>query len=272
MKAGFRTRLIIAGIAALAAVCPLRASATDVPVDLELVLAVDTSASMMPDEQRLQRLGYVEAFRSPQVLDAIRSGPHGRIAVAYVEWADEHVQKLAVPWTLIDSASSALSFATVLADAPLSREFGTSISAALRFSGDQFEGNGFAGEREAIDLSGDGPNDLGGPVEAARDAVVARGITINGLPIMIRMRWGGGLYGIEGLDSYFEDCVIGGPGAFVVPVKKARGFAEAIKRKLVLEISGSPGVKVMTVAEMRRPERMDCLSGENAGGRLRPAR
>jgi hypothetical protein len=271
METTLRTPIVALAVALVLAGTGARAAEDEIPVDLELVLAVDVSASMTRDEQELQRQGYVEAFRSRRVLNAIRSGAHGRIAVAYVEWADEGNQQLVLPWTLVDSADSASRFAEALAAAPIGREFGTSISGAVRFARGQFESNGYAGERQAIDVSGDGPNNLGPPVDGARDAAVADGVTINGLPIMIRLRWGAGLYSIEGLDYYFEDCVIGGPGAFVVVVKSDREFASAIERKLVLEISGGPTATVMPVAAFRRPQRMDCMSGERNGGRLLPA-
>ena len=259
-------------VAAIVLACAESCLAADeTPVDLELVLAVDISASMTPDEQQFQRQGYVQALRSPRVLNAIRSGALGRIAVAYVEWADEGIQRVVVPWTIVDGEDSALDFSNALEGAPIGREFGTSISAALRFSNDQFSVNNYVGERRAVDVSGDGPNNLGPSVEATRDEVVGDGVTINALPIMIRPRWGQGLYSIEGLDHYFEDCVIGGPGAFVVSVDRKEDFGSAIERKLVLEISNGIEATIVPVAEFRREERIDCMSGEKGEGRLSPA-
>jgi hypothetical protein len=224
---------------------------------------------MTDDEQYLQRQGYVAAFQSPQVLTAIRSGPLRRIAVAYVEWGDPKSQKIVLPWTVIEDKTSAMEVAFVLADARLNHFFGTSIAGALTYAGALFDGNGYAGERRVIDISGDGPNNLAPPVVPARDAVVARGITINGLPIMTHLTWGDGLYGIEGLDFYFEDCVIGGPGAFAIAIKRREDIATAIRRKLVLDIVG-PSNAPQPIAFIERPKHMDCLAGENGSGRLQP--
>ena len=245
------------------------ASANDIPVDLELVLAVDVSASMSDDEQYLQRQGYVASFQSPQVLTAVRSGPLRRIAVTYVEWGDPRTQAIVLPWTLIEDKTSAMEVSFVLADAPINHFFGTSIAGALTYSGALFDGNGFAGERRVIDISGDGPNNLAPPVVPARDAVVVRGITINGLPIMTHLTWGGGLYSIEGLDFYFEDCVIGGPGAFVIPIRRREDIATAIRQKLVLDIAG-PNKGPEPIAFVDRPKHVDCLAGEKNSGRLLP--
>jgi hypothetical protein len=241
-------------------------------VDLLLVLAVDTSASISPRQRRLQRNGYVEAFRSSEITAAIRSGARGRIAVAYVEWAGKNTQHLTVPWTVIDGPEAANGFAERLAQSPLRRDFDTSLSGAIAFSMQLILASPFASERNLLDLSANGPNNTGAPVAAARDQAVAAGITINGLPVMTRIYWDGGLYSLEGLDAYFEDCVIGGPGAFILVVRHPEQFAAAIRRKLILEISGGPATLVP--ASFRtgqvRP-RVDCLAGENNLGRLLPA-
>src|SRR5262245_10333576 len=178
------------------------AAAADTPVDLELVLAVDVSRSMDSDEQALQRDGYVAAFRHKDVVDAIASGPNGRIAVSYVEWAGPNYQKTIVPWTIIDGEAVAHGFADRLAAAAITREHGTSISNGLIYVGPTFEGNGIAGSRRVIDVSGDGPNNVGMPVVAARDPLIAKGVTINGLPIMIKRPEG--FASIENLDIYYE--------------------------------------------------------------------
>jgi len=245
------------------------ATAEKLPVDLELVLAVDVSASMDRDEQRLQREGYVAAFRSPRVLQAIRSGPYGRIAVAYVEWGGPRSQDLVVPWELIDGDASAASVSRLLVQRPINHFTTTSISAALRFSVDLLDANGFASERQVIDISGDGPNDAGPPVAPARDAVIAEGVTVNGLPIMIHLASDNGQYSIEGLDLYYEDCVVGGPGAFVVAITALDQFAAAIERKLIMEIAGRLDVPT-PITEMQRRFRIDCLSGENSPTHLLP--
>lgn len=254
---GLLLRLLMA---VLALALPVRAGlAADMPVDLELVLAVDVSRSMDLDEQALQRNGYVEAFRHKEVIEAIGSGPEGRIAVSYVEWAGPSHQQVLVPWTVIDGEVSARAFAERLAGAPISRERGTSIANSLLFVGPTFEGNGMVGSRRVIDVSGDGPNNMGVPVLTARDPLVAQGVTINGLPIMIKRA--GGFASIENLDIYYEDCVIGGPGAFLVTVTDIRNLASAIRRKLVLEIASRP-VLLQKVAETIREPRIDCMIGE----------
>jgi hypothetical protein len=206
-------------------------------VDLQLVLAVDVSGSMDDDEHALQRDGYVSALSHPQVVQAIQGGYVGRIAVTYVEWAGTDSQVVAVPWRVISDQPTADTFAGELAKTPIAWIRGTSISGALAFAAGRFDGRGFESERRVIDISGDGPNNMGLPVDTVRDRVVARGIVINGLPVMIHPQRGG--WGIgEDLEPYYRDCVIGGRGSFVVPVTEAKQFARAVRRKLVLEIAG----------------------------------
>jgi hypothetical protein len=236
------------------------AAAEDVDVDMELVLAVDVSRSMDPGEQNLQRQGYIEAIQHPEVLAAIREGVLGRIAVTYGEWAGPGLQKVIVPWTLIDGADSAATFAGAIAARPISHLQGTSISGGLLFASGLFEASGFRSSRQIIDVSGDGPNNMGVPVLDARSLVLRRGITINGLPIMIHADYSGG-YSIPDLDIYYEDCVIGGPGAFLLTVESMEQIAEAIRRKLVLEIAGAPA-KILPAAFQGKAPRIDCLIGE----------
>jgi len=214
-------------------------AAAQTPVDLELVLAVDVSLSMDLDEQRLQRDGYVAAFRDPEVHAAIASGPHGRIAVTYVEWAGPPTQQVVVGWTVIDGAASAGAFADKLQAATISRARMTSISAALQFSGQLFETSGVRGIRRVIDVSGDGPNNAGVPVAPARDALVARGIVINGLPI-VNDRVNFGRPAERDLDQFYDDEVIGGPGAFLIPAEDFNAFSAAILNKLIREIAALP--------------------------------
>ena len=237
----------------------LPAWAADVPVDIELVLAVDISRSMDPDEQQLQREGYVAALTHPDVVAAIRAGARHRIALSYVEWAGPEVQSVVVDWRLIDGADSAQAFASELARAPIQAFRGTAIADGLAFSATRFDGNGYDAARRVIDVSGDGPNNMGMPVELARAAVVRQGITINGLPIMIKAP--GGFAAIADLDIYYEDCVIGGPGAFVIAVHAADQFAEAIRRKLVLEIADAAPRRIPANA-VKIAARIDCLIGE----------
>ena len=239
-----------------------------IAVDLELVLAVDISRSMDYDEQQLQRDGYVEALRHPEVVAAIRSGPIGRIAVTYVEWAGPLHQAMVVPWTMVASAAEAEAFAAAVGAAPLVRERGTSISEGLDFAAGLFAASGANGSRRAIDVSGDGPNNMGLPVVPVRDRIVAEGITINGLPILLKPASAIGPYNIPDLDIYYEDCVVGGPGAFMITVDDPARFAMAIRRKLVLEIAGvAPEPRVIRAAAFEAPPRIDCLIGEKQRGR-----
>lgn len=234
--------------------------AQDAVVDLELVLAVDVSGSMDQDERQLQRSGYVAALNHPEVVAAIASGFRGRIAVTLVEWAGPSSQKVVVPWRLIDGQAAADQVAAELAAAPSARIRGTSISGALVFAASQFGASPYQGERQVIDVSGDGPNNMGPPVVPARDAVVARGIAINGLPLMLKT---GGAFGANiPLDLYYRDCVIGGPGAFHLPVQKMDQFAEAIRRKLVLEIAGRTPEVLPAAATQVQASAIDCLIGE----------
>ncbi|HYG91565.1 MAG TPA: DUF1194 domain-containing protein [Azospirillum sp.] len=219
---------------------PGRVWAGGIPVDLELVLAVDVSGSIDPEEAQLQRRGYVEAFLNPKVINAIRSGPYGRIAVTYVEWAGDHYQQTMMGWTLLDGRDSITGFADRLAETGIGRERWTSISAGLTYSGALFETSPFEGTRRVIDVSGDGPNNSGPPLSLAREGVLARGITINGLPIVNNRPnpWGG--EPPRDLDQYYRENVIGGPGAFIVVADGFDAFAQAILTKLLLEIAGTP--------------------------------
>lgn len=215
------------------------ATAAEEPVDVELVIAVDVSWSMDFGELDIQRNGYVAAFRSPELQQAIADGMHGRVAVTYVEWAGDTSQSVVLPWTLIDGKDAAEAFAYRLSEARPDRMRRTSISSAIDFAANLFDGNGFEGMRRVIDVSGDGPNNQGRPVTQARDAAVARGITVNGLPLMTQGEDAGGGWGsIRDLDRYYADCVIGGPGAFMIPVNGWTQFPEAVRRKLVLELAG----------------------------------
>jgi hypothetical protein len=225
-----------------------------VPVDLELLLAVDVSGSMDDEEHAVQRSGYLQALQHADLIDAIAAGAHGRIALAYMEWAGPNAQILVVPWRRIDGAESAAAFAAELDATPIAEIRGTSISGALAFGMTLFADNGFDGVRRVIDVSGDGANRGGAPVTAARDAVVAAGIVINGLPIMIRPS-----VSPVPLDRYYWDCVTGGTGSFVIPVTAPEELAAAIRRKLVLEVAGELPARVLPV---QAAEPANCLSGE----------
>jgi uncharacterized protein DUF1194 len=203
-------------------------------VDLELVMAVDVSFSMNREEQRIQRGGYVAAFQDPLVIGAILAGSLGRIAVTYVEWGGSSVQT--VPWTLIDSQQSATAFAKQLSDQPLRRMPFTSISDTIAFARDLIRSNAFHANRRVIDISGDGPNNYGAPAPVARNAAILEGIVIDGLPIMLARP--SNVPAIVDIDAYYHHCVIGGDGAFLIRVRSLGEFAEAIRKKLVTEITG----------------------------------
>jgi hypothetical protein len=235
-------------------------SPSAMPVDVELVLAVDVSYSMDPEEQALQREGYITGITSREFMQALRHGMNGKVAVTYFEWAGPFDQKIVVPWRLIDGPESADAFANEIARAPYRRASRTSISGALNFAKPLFEGGGYRGIRRVIDVSGDGSNNSGPLVTLVRDDVVASGITINGLPIMLK-RPNSFTMDLEHLDVYYEDCVIGGPGAFVVPIRERDQFKEAIRTKLVLEIAGrTPERPVVPVAAAA--PRISCTIGE----------
>jgi len=235
-------------------------SASAIPVDVELVLAVDVSYSMDPEEQALQREGYITGLTSREFLHALRAGMHGKIAVTYFEWAGPYDQKIIVPWRLIDGPEAADAFANEIARAPYRRASRTSISGALNFAKPLFDGSGYRGFRRVIDVSGDGANNSGPFVTIVRDDVLAAGITINGLPIVLK-RPNSFTMDIENLDVYYEDCVIGGPGAFVIPIRERDQFKEATRTKLVLEIAQrAPHGRVLP-AQARAP-RVSCTIGE----------
>ena len=239
---------------------PGRAAPGSVEVDVELVLAVDISYSMDPDELALQRDGYMQALASPEFLTALQGGMHARIAVTYVEWAGASEQRVLMPWRLLDGPASASAIVAEIGAAPLRRAFRTSISGALNFSAPLFDNNGYRGIRRVIDVSGDGTNNQGPLVTVTRDEVVAKGITINGLPLLLK-RPNPSTLDIPDLDIYYEDCVIGGPGAFVVPVREHAKFVEAIRTKLVLEIAARES-ETRVIRAQARPPRISCTIGE----------
>jgi hypothetical protein len=249
-------------LAAALSAAPARAG-EPVAVDVELVLAVDISYSMDYDELALQRSGYIAALTSKEFIDALRSGAYGRIAVTYVEWAGSAEQQVIVPWQVIDGPAAAQAFVNKLIEAPIRRAYRTSISAALQFSASLFGKSDFKGTRRVIDISGDGTNNQGPLVETARDEVVAMGVTINGLPIMLKTPLVS-MIDIPNLHHYYEDCVIGGRGAFVIPVREREQFVDAIRTKLVLEVSGLewPQPWHARVIPAVSPPRVSCTVGE----------
>jgi hypothetical protein len=254
------------------ALAPLRAgpaAAEDLEVDLELVLAVDVSRSMDIFEAQLQREGYAQALEHPTILDAIQKyGVHGKVAIVYVEWAGTQHQIVVAPWTVVSDAESAAGLAATVRAAPFVQEYRTSISQALSFSARLFDDNGIIGIRRVIDVSGDGANNMGEQVLVARARVLETGITINGLPIMTNRPDPFGWVSIRNLDLYYTDCVIGGPGAFIVPISDRSEFVEAIRRKLLLEIAGLTPIERSLVRPAAGTD-IDCLIGERQWRRYR---
>jgi len=244
---------------------PSPTSAQDAPVDLELVLAVDVSRSMDATEQRIQRDGYVAAIKHPEVIAAIKSGMIGRIAVTYVEWAGPASQQIIVPWMAIDGLDAAEAFSRRIEPGLILGRFGTSISSSLAFSSKLFDNNGYAGTRRVIDVSGDGPNNIGPPVVPARDAVLAKGIVINGLPIVLE-KGSYDPFGVPDLDAYYRDCVVGGQGAFTLGVTAMDQFETAVRRKLIQEIAGATP-RAIPAADEEIEAVSDCLIGEKLRGR-----
>jgi len=232
-------------------------------VDVQLVLAVDISVSMSKDELEIQRRGYASALTDPQVLEAITSGSYGRIAISYFEWAGVTSQRLVVPWTIIAGREDAQAVVDRISVPPAWQSRKTSISGALVFAADLMEKSPFKGIKRVIDVSGDGANNEGPPLAPTRDRVAASGITINGLPVMTQAA---DLkpYEVPDLDHYFGECVIGGPGAFVMPVVGWEQFPEAIRRKLLLELARQPAVApepARIILAQAKPD-YDCLIGE----------
>ena len=239
-------------------------------VDLELVLAVDVSGSIDREEAQLQRAGYVQALTDQQVVRTIKAGKFGRIAVTYVEWAGTHYQATVVDWTVIDGPASAGAFAQKLAAAPIHTQMWTSISGAIEYGMVKLQQSTNPGRRRVIDISGDGPNNDGDPVTGLRNRAVAAGIVINGLPIINDRPSPWGMLPMPNLDLYYEDCVIGGNGAFLLVANSFRDFGRAIRRKLILEIAGlqpdpEPRAGVMLASTRERPP---CNAGERRSPRI----
>src|ERR1700726_1672194 len=234
-------------------------------VDVELILVVDVSYSMDMDELAIQREGYAQAIVSKEFLQALKSLPNGKISVTYFEWAASNDQKVIIPWRGSDGPETADAVAEEILKTPIRRASRTSISGAIYFAMPLFDANPYRGLRHVIDISGDGPNNNGSPVTIARDTALAKGITINGLPIMVKEP-SYSTMDIDDLDFYYEDCVIGGPGSFVVSIKDREKFKEAIRTKLLLEVAGrTPERPVVPVAEkavVEKEPRVSCLIGE----------
>lgn len=223
-------------------------------VDLLLVLAADVSRSIDQPKFQLQRDGYAAAISDPRVLNAIASGPNRRIAVCLVEWSGLGNQKLVIDWSIVSDANSARAFGDQLAEAPRSFADRTSISGALEFAMAQLARSPYSAKRRTIDVSGDGTNNSGRDVRMVRDEVVAQDVTINGLVILSDrpLPWNPEHTNPPGgLAKYFQDNVIGGPGAFVIAAEDFKSFGQALVSKLIAEIAGLPQGRHAAVVRVR---------------------
>jgi hypothetical protein len=233
-------RLIRSIAALLALLVPVSAARAGETVDLLLVLAADVSRSVDQPKFQLQRDGYAAAITHPMVLKAITSGPNRRIALCYFEWSGASAQKLVVDWTIIGDAAAARRVGDLLVESPRAFAERTSISAAIDFAVALLERAPYTADRRTIDISGDGTNNAGRHVLDARDDALARGITINGLVILTETPnpWSADHTNPPGgLEAYYRQNVIGGPGAFVIAADNFETFGHAIMRKMVAEIS-----------------------------------
>jgi hypothetical protein len=233
-------RLLVLAASLLLLGTPLRAQE---PVDLLLVLASDVSRSVDTRKFQLQREGYAAALSNPKVIEAIRSGPHGRIAICFVEWSGVTSQKLVIDWTIVSDAASARKIGDQLIELPRAFADRTSISAGIEFSMSQLERAPFRGIRRTIDVSGDGTNNSGRDVTLARDEALAKGVTINGLVILSDspLPWNPEHTNPPGgLDAYYRNNVIGGAGAFVMVAENHTSFGQAIVKKMIAEIAFNP--------------------------------
>lgn len=233
-------------IGSLAMLVGAKATRAEIPVDLQLVLAVDVSRSIDEVEAELQRRGYIEALTDNRVIDAILSGEHKRIALCYTEWAGTHYQAVVIDWMVIDGAASARRFSDKLAESPRTSQSWTAVGAALAHAARRFEESGFVSRRRVIDVSGDGRTNDGPPAEQVRDRLVAQGIVINGLPVMMG-RDNFGRPADSTLDKYYEENVIGGPGSFMIVARSFDDFGRAIRNKLIREISSRPVIRATPV-------------------------
>jgi hypothetical protein len=256
VKRAFRAVVGLA-VGALAAPC----WAETPSFDLALVLAVDVSGSMTPQELAMQRQGYVTALRGTGIGAAAGAGPLGRIALTYLEWADPNLQTVVVPWRVIASDADAAAFAAELERAPAQSGTNTSISAGLVASARLFADLPAPAERWLVDISGDGVNTAGAHVAPTRDRLLARGIVVNGLPILTDGTVTDEVNGID-LKAYYRDCVIGGAGAFVLPVAGLDGIADAIARKMVREIAGPGLPEIPQVVPVAASAGADCTAGQ----------
>jgi hypothetical protein len=243
LKPGLALGAVACLVVLAATVRPGGIAAAAEPVDVALVLAADVSRSINDEEFALQRGGYAAALTSQRFLDAVHSGVHGAVAVALVEWAGEAEQRTVIDWTVIRNQADAEKFAAVLQSAPRSFVGRTAIGEGINAAASLFGEGGVEADRHVVDVSGDGTNNQGRPVTAARDAAVKAGVVINGLAIFNRRAAAqGGFVALHtnppgGLLKYYQDNVIGGPGAFALTIDDFKTFGDAMIRKLVAEIA-----------------------------------
>jgi hypothetical protein len=243
-----RLRFVLAVLAAVVFVGP--AVATE-QVDLLLVLASDVSRSVDAAKFKLQRDGYVAAISNPRVIEAIKSGPHGRIAICFIEWSGVGAQKVVIDWTMIDGVKAAQDFASQLDEAQRSFADRTSISGGIDFAMAQLEHAPFQAARRTIDVSGDGTNNSGRDVTAARDEALAQSVTINGLVILSEqpLSWNADHTNPPGgLEAYYHNNVTGGPNSFVMVAENFNTFGQAILNKLVAEVAAADGAQQTAAA------------------------
>jgi hypothetical protein len=230
-------------------------------VDLSLALAIDISGSIDPDEAKLQREGYVQAFRDPVIVRAILGGPNGRIAVAYYEWSDSWMQKLLIDWTLLDSEATIAAFANRLADLPISIARRTSISGAIRYAVPLFGRSPYEPTRKVLDISGDGSNNDGGLVTDMRYEALKERIVINGLPIMNDRPNPFGFPNETDLDRYYLHCVTGGPRSFVEVARNFEDFPRAVRKKLLQEVADRGPRPVFDVGAIELKDGVELAQG-----------
>jgi hypothetical protein len=232
-------------------------------VDLKLVLAVDVSGSINTEEFTLEREGTADAFADPDVIKAIRNGALGRIAVTMIDFSSPEYDKVVIDWQIIKDKTSAEAFAALIRDTPRSPGRRTSVSSALELGSLLIESS--AGEihatRNVIDVSGDGPNNDGNPMQEAHDKVISQGIVVNGLPVMDDNA--NGYY--PDLDKYYAGCVVGGRGAFVIVVRKYSDFMAAMRHKLILEVSQDQNQIRQTMNELQDNELIRKIAASGAG-------
>jgi hypothetical protein len=234
-----RLMLLGTGLAA-PALATTRSARASTEVDVELILAVDVSRSVDTEEMEMQMRGYAAAFRDPRLAEGIAGGPLGAIAVMLFAWSDWNIQHTLVPWMRLDGPASCEGFARALDGASRETYLYTSISGAIDHAAQQF-GQRFEGLRRVVDISGDGVNNSGRPLAAARTEALERGIVLNGLAVLDRSPQPAALLaGLPPVDDYYRDEVIGGPGAFLMVAEGYGAFASAVRRKIIREIAAIP--------------------------------